>query len=75
MTEHQRKLACRLYVGSLHYDVTESDIRAIFSPFGAIAQVDMSFDANTGKSKGYCFVEFAGKHAAIFYRTIPCHDY
>ena len=60
MGEHQRKLACRLYVGSLHYDVKESDIRGIFSPFGTIAQIDMSFDQGTGKSKGFCFVEFAG---------------
>lgn len=60
LNEHQRRLACRLYVGSLHYDVKESDIRSIFSPFGPIAQIDVSFDQNTGKSKGYAFIEFAG---------------
>lgn len=33
---------------SLHYNISEADIRALFSPFGAISKVDMSLDAATG---------------------------
>ena len=54
-----QRIECRLYVGSLHYSVTEADIRAIFGGFGSVTRVDMSFEPSTGRSKGYCFVEFA----------------
>ena len=47
----------RIYVGSLHYDLTEPNIRAIFESFGPIRTVDMSWEPTTGKSKGFCFVE------------------
>lgn len=62
VTEKQCRSACRLYVGALHYDVRESDIKTIFSAFGPITNIDMSFDQMTGKSRGYCFVEYAGGH-------------
>lgn len=51
-------MACRLYVGSLYYDITEADVRSLFEAFGEISKCDMSYDSNTRKSKGYCFVEF-----------------
>mmetsp|Transcript_12071 Transcript_12071/g.11712 ORF Transcript_12071/g.11712 Transcript_12071/m.11712 type:complete len:526 (+) Transcript_12071:948-2525(+) len=59
------KLDCRIYVGSLHYNVTDADIRALFSPFGTISRVDMSLDAITGKTKGFCFVDYNEASSAI----------
>jgi len=41
----------RLYIGSLHYEITEAQVRALFSPFGDITKLDMSHDPLTGKSK------------------------
>ena len=35
---------------SLHYNISDADIRALFSPFGAIKKVDMSLDAATGEA-------------------------
>lgn len=46
----------RIYIGSLHYELGEAEIRMAFSPFGEIKSVDMSYEPNTGKSKGYCFL-------------------
>lgn len=54
----------RVYVGSLHYDINEADIRMVFGQFGRIKQVDMSHEPSTGKSKGYCFVTYEQLEAA-----------
>jgi len=35
-------LACRIYVGSIHFDMGEAEIRAAFSPFGPIKSVNIS---------------------------------
>lgn len=47
----------RFHSRSLHYDLKESDIIALFSAFGKIEKCDMSNDG-TGRSKGFCFLEF-----------------
>eukprot|EP00794_Sanderia_malayensis_P019139 gene19139-21056_t len=48
----------RLYVGSLHYNITEAMLKAIFEPFGAIDAVQLIYDTESGRSKGYGFVTF-----------------
>ncbi|CAN0430022.1 unnamed protein product, partial [Laminaria digitata] len=58
----------RIYVGSLHYELKESDITAIFAAFGGLKFVDMSHDPATGRHKGFCFIEYndvAGADAAL----------
>jgi ribosomal protein L32 len=52
------KLENRIYVGSLHYSLRETDIIALFSVFGPVVKCDMSYDQVLGRSKGFCFVEF-----------------
>ncbi|KAF8642255.1 hypothetical protein AX16_009530 [Volvariella volvacea WC 439] len=47
-----------LYVGSLHFNLTESDIKQVFEPFGELAFVDLHRDPMTGRSKGYAFVQY-----------------
>jgi hypothetical protein len=47
----------RLYVGSLHFNLTESDIKQVFEPFGELEFVDLHRDPGTGRSKGYCFIQ------------------
>lgn len=53
-----RSLDCRIYVGSLHYQLGQAEICALFSCFGTIAKFDLSHDAITGRSKGYAFIEY-----------------
>lgn len=53
-----RSLDCRIYVGSLHYQLGQPEITALFSCFGNIAKFDLSHDAITGRSKGYAFIEY-----------------
>ncbi|EFI28595.1 hypothetical protein CC1G_13622 [Coprinopsis cinerea okayama7 len=47
-----------LYVGSLHFNLTESDIKQVFEPFGELEFVDLHKDPMTGRSKGYAFVQY-----------------
>ncbi|KAF8168137.1 hypothetical protein B0H34DRAFT_792777 [Crassisporium funariophilum] len=48
----------QLYVGSLHFNLTESDIKQVFEPFGDLEFVDLHRDPMTGRSKGYAFVQY-----------------
>lgn len=48
----------RLYVGSLHFNITEPMVKAIFEPFGAVDSVQMIYDSETTRSKGYGFIQF-----------------
>ncbi|KAG6885568.1 hypothetical protein C0993_012570 [Termitomyces sp. T159_Od127] len=50
--------AKQLYVGSLHFNLTESDIKQVFEPFGELEFVDLHRDPMTGRSKGYAFVQY-----------------
>lgn len=45
----QEKGPMRLYVGSLHFNITEDMLRGIFEPFGAIQSVTLMMDYETGK--------------------------
>jgi len=51
-------MAKKLYVGSLPYSVTETQLRELFEPFGSLNSVRVISDKFTGKSKGFGFVEF-----------------
>jgi cold-inducible RNA-binding protein len=47
----------KLYVGNLTYKVNESDLEALFTPFGAVQSAEIIVDRDTNRSKGFGFVE------------------
>ena len=47
----------KLYVGNLTYNVNESDLEALFTPFGTVQSVQIIVDRETNRSKGFGFVE------------------
>ena len=47
----------KLYVGNLTYKVNESDLEALFSPFGTVQSAQVIVDRDTNRSKGFGFVE------------------
>ena len=51
----------KLYVGNLSYETTEQDLRQQFEAFGAVDSVSIITDRDTGRSKGFAFVEMASK--------------
>ncbi|KAJ3373827.1 Poly(U)-binding-splicing factor puf60 [Allomyces arbusculus] len=54
----------RIYVGNLSPNVTEAEIRLLFSKFGFIKELSMTRDPNLNTHKGWCFVEFDAPEAA-----------
>uniref|UniRef100_A0A6Q2YLQ8 RRM domain-containing protein n=1 Tax=Esox lucius TaxID=8010 RepID=A0A6Q2YLQ8_ESOLU len=54
----------RLYVGSLHFNITEEMLRGIFEPFGRIESIQLMMDSETGRSKGYGFITFSDAECA-----------
>jgi cold-inducible RNA-binding protein len=49
----------RLFVGNIAYATTEQELRDTFARAGAVASVRIITDFDTGRSKGYAFVEMA----------------
>ena len=47
----------RLYVGNLTYAVTDSDLQTMFAPHGTVQSAQVVMDRDTGRSKGFGFVE------------------
>ncbi|KAG6763009.1 hypothetical protein POTOM_033537 [Populus tomentosa] len=50
--------ARRLYIGNLHFNITEDQLRQVFEPFGAVELVQLPHD-ESGHCKGFGFVQFA----------------
>jgi len=54
-------MAVRLFVGNLPYDVTETELRAHFAAVGPLAYLSLATDRDTGKPRGFAFVEFSAR--------------
>lgn len=54
-----------IYVGNLAYGTTDDDLRAAFARFGAITSARVVFDKETGRSRGFGFVEMASQSEAL----------
>ena len=54
----------KMYVGNLPYDISEEDLRKAFAEFGTVESVNVVTDRDTGKSKGFAFVEMPSKDEA-----------
>jgi cold-inducible RNA-binding protein len=54
----------KLYVGNLSYEVDSSSLEALFGEFGEVRSAQVIQDRDTGRSKGFGFVEMANDQAA-----------
>ena len=57
-------MAKKLYVGNLSYNTTQEQLHTLFSKMGDISEVVVITDRDTGRSKGFGFVEMATEEAA-----------
>ena len=48
-----------IYVGNLSYDVTQEDIKSVFSEYGVVKRVSIPLDRESGRPRGFAFVEMA----------------
>ena len=46
-----------IFVGNLDFAATESSVRALFEPYGNVERVNLVTDRDTGRSRGFAFVE------------------
>ena len=58
-------MAKKLYVGNLSYDSTETQLRALFAQVGEITEVNMITDRDTGRPKGFAFIQMAKDEDAL----------
>ena len=56
-------MAKKMFVGNLSFQTTESDVRAAFEQYGAVESVAIITDRDTGRSKGFGFVEMSEEDA------------
>jgi cold-inducible RNA-binding protein len=54
----------KLYVGNLAYGVTDSDLQKMFEAHGVVQSAQIIMDRDTGRSKGFGFVEMANDQEA-----------
>ena len=53
-----------VFVGNLSFQTTESELRALFEPFGEITRIQLMTDRDTGRSRGFAFVEMTNDEEA-----------
>ncbi len=47
----------KIFVGNFPFSTTEAELRSLFQPFGAVESVTLVTDRDTGRSRGFAFVE------------------
>ncbi len=57
-------MAARLYVGNIPYSTTEDELRRLFSQVGRVDAVEIPVDRQTGRPRGFAFVEMANDQEA-----------
>lgn len=54
----------KLYVGNLSYECGDAELRQMFEPHGAVSSAQVIIDRDTGRSKGFGFVEMGSDQEA-----------
>ncbi len=55
----------KLYVGNLTFSVNESDLEALFAPYGTVESAQLIVDRDTNRPKGFGFVEMSSEAEAV----------
>ncbi|MFU8895875.1 MAG: RNA recognition motif domain-containing protein [Gammaproteobacteria bacterium] len=63
-----------IYVGNLPFTATEDEVRALFSPFGDVQSVKIVSDRETGRPRGFGFVEMEDADAENAIKALEGHQ-
>lgn len=58
-------MGAKLYVGNLSFDVENADLEELFAPHGSVRSAQVIMDRDTGRSKGFGFVEMSADSEAM----------
>ncbi len=58
-------MSVRIFVGNLSFDVTESDLRDLFSKAGVVTQIRIPLDRESGRPRGFAFIDFEERGQAV----------
>ena len=64
MAEAQKGHPVQIFVGNLAFTVTEQDVCELFAPYGVVDRINLITDRETGRPRGFGFVEMADDQAA-----------
>jgi len=53
-----------IFIGNLAFTATEDDLRQLFEPYGAVDKINLITDRDTGRARGFGFVEMPDSRAA-----------
>lgn len=63
-----------IYVGNLPWSATEDEIRNLFAQYGAVNSVNLITDRETGRARGFGFVEMPAEDAAAAIQALEGHN-
>ena len=64
MFNHDEDLCVNIFVGNLAFSATDHDLRQLFEQYGVVDTINVITDRDTGRSKGFGFVEMSDSAAA-----------
>lgn len=70
-----RPLSKKLFVGNLSFNVTEDEVRELFSEHGTIESLAWITDRDTGRFRGFCFIEMEDQSAAAAISALDGQDF
>ena len=65
----------KIYVGNLPFTAAEDEVRDLFDPFGTVESIAMINDRDTGRFRGFCFVEMPDSEALAAAEALDGHDF
>jgi RNA recognition motif-containing protein len=65
----------KLYVGNLPFTATEDGVRALFSPHGTVEKISLITDRDTGRPRGFGFVEMSNADASRAMQALNGSDF
>jgi len=63
-----------IYVGNLPFSATEDEVRGLFTPFGEVEAVKIITDRETGRPRGFAFVDMADEGADNAIKALEGHQ-
>lgn len=65
----------KIYVGNLSFKATEEEVRGLFEAHGTVESIAMINDRDTGRFRGFCFVEMADADALAAIEALDGYDH